>query len=135
MMMHRLWQIASVAADWLSPLYGSLPSWHRLKAIVIPNDQNLRTLAHVHGTLAIFLLAALFFRRRLASPWPIALAVGANVLNETADLLSLNAIDQLWVVLDSASDLINGIFWPLVIFVLARSGALCLTLPNGRDPR
>ena len=71
---------------------------------------------HVHAGLAIFVVTALVLRRRMRSPWPLAIVTLFALLNEGVDYLIPRTSDF------SAFDVLNTIFWPLVLFLLARRG-------------
>lgn len=75
---------------------------------------------HVHIGLAIFLGVALVFRRSLASwiPWLALLAF--EVANETMDILYWDGTGIGVDVGDSPKDIVNTMFWPTVVFLVAR---------------
>jgi hypothetical protein len=73
-------------------------------------------LLHVHVGLAIFVVTALLIRRRMRSPWPLAVVALFAVLNEAVDYLIPRTSDF------SIFDVLNTIFWPTVLFLLARRG-------------
>lgn len=73
-------------------------------------------LLHVHVGLAIFVVTALLLRRRMRSPWPLAVVAVFAVLNEAVDYLIPRTSDF------SVFDVLNTIFWPMVLFLLARRG-------------
>lgn len=73
-------------------------------------------LLHVHAGLLIFVVAALVLRRKFRSPLPLALVATLAVLNELIDWINgapSNALEPYW-------DVANTVFWPCVLFVLAR---------------
>ena len=73
-------------------------------------------LLHVHAGLAIFVAASLVLRRKFRSPIPLALVAVFAVLNELADWLdgpSADPFEPYW-------DIANTVFWPCVLFLLAR---------------
>ncbi|WP_347271145.1 hypothetical protein [Rhizorhabdus histidinilytica] len=72
-------------------------------------------LLHVHAGLLILVLARLFTRRSFASPVPLAVVAAAELINEILDRLHHGR----WMP-DTASDVINTLFWPLVIFTIER---------------
>lgn len=72
-------------------------------------------LLHVHAGLLIFVLAKLVTRRAFASPVPLACVAAAELINEIFDRLDHGR----WMP-DTASDVINTLFWPLVIFAVER---------------
>jgi hypothetical protein len=73
-------------------------------------------LLHVHVGLAIFVVTALLLRRRMRSPWPLAVVTLFALLNEAVDYLVPRTSDF------SIFDVLNTIFWPMVLFLLARRG-------------
>jgi hypothetical protein len=75
-------------------------------------------LLHVHIGLAIFVLTALFLKRRMRSPWPLAVVAIISLANEVVDFFT----HELWNWWPNALDLANTIFWPAVLFLLARRG-------------
>jgi hypothetical protein len=77
------------------------------------------TLLHVHFGLLIFVLTALVMRRRMASGWPISVVFALALLNELIDYVGPSR-SAYW---SSAGDVVNTIFWPAVLFLLARRGS------------
>lgn len=75
-------------------------------------------LLHRHVGSAIFVITALLLGRRMRSPWPLA-AVAAF---ELADEIVGYADPESWSATRSALDVPNTIFWPAVLFLLARRG-------------
>lgn len=75
-------------------------------------------LLHVHLGLAIFVVTALLLRRRMRSILPFAIVAAVALTNEVVDY----AISEPWSATRSALDVVNTIFWPLVLFLLARRG-------------
>ncbi|KKC24294.1 hypothetical protein WP12_20185 [Sphingomonas sp. SRS2] len=72
-------------------------------------------LLHVHAGLLIFLLAKLATRRSLSSPIPLACVCAGELINEIFDRMHHGR----WMP-DTASDVVNTLFWPAMIFVLLR---------------
>ena len=72
-------------------------------------------LLHVHAGLLILVLARLFTRRPFASPVPLTVVAAAELINEILDRLHHGR----WMP-DTTSDVINTLFWPLVIFAIER---------------
>ncbi|RIV85191.1 hypothetical protein D2V07_13000 [Aurantiacibacter zhengii] len=73
-------------------------------------------LLHVHAGLLIFVAASLILRRKFRSPIPLALVTAFAVLNELVDWLygpSTGAFEPI-------RDIANTVFWPCVVFLLAR---------------
>ena len=74
------------------------------------------SLIHVHVGLAIFVVTALLLRQRMRSWIPLAVVFALALLNEVVDY----NYGILWDYTSSGKDLINTIFWPTVLFLLAR---------------
>ncbi|MDQ8757264.1 hypothetical protein RCO27_13620 [Sphingosinicella sp. LHD-64] len=81
-------------------------------------------LIHVHIGLAIFVLVALVLRRRMRSPIPLAAVVALALINELVDYRAGTG----WAPVTSAFDFVNTVFWPLLLFLLARRGKGPVTL-------
>lgn len=73
-------------------------------------------LLHVHAGLLIFVLAALILRKKMRSPVPLALVVFFATLNEVVDWYSGTPQAPFEHYIDFA----NTVFWPAVLFLLAR---------------
>ena len=73
-------------------------------------------LLHVHAGLLIFVLAALVLRKKMRSPIPLALVYLFALLNEVIDALAGGSANPLEPYVDFA----NTIFWPTILFLLAR---------------
>ena len=77
-------------------------------------------LLHVHAGLMIFVAAALLFRPRMRSRVPIALvyffAVGNEVMDVFGPTPSASRLEP-WL------DIFNTVFWPTVLFIIARRRA------------
>ena len=75
---------------------------------------------HIHIGLAIFFGAALLFRRSLASwlPWLALLAF--ELVNELMDVFYWNGRGIGFDLGDSPKDVINTMFWPRVVLLVAR---------------
>ncbi len=71
------------------------------------------SLAHVHGGMAVLLLARLISRRSLATPIPLLCVVAAQIINECIDRYTHGS----WRVVDSIGDTLNTLFWPTVLFL------------------
>ena len=76
-------------------------------------------LLHVHAGLLVFVAAALLMRQRMASRFALVLVGLLAVANEVADHLgpTPSAYSQ------SAIDVLNTVFWPSILFFLARGRA------------
>ncbi len=81
-----------------------------------------RDALHVHIGLGTMIGAAMLFRREFRSflPWLIVLvaAVGGELLDMYGDLIS----PGYWQWKMSVHDIINTLFWPTIVLLLARSG-------------
>ena len=86
------------------------------KAAIISWTGAGEDLLHVHAGLLIFFLAALVLRKRPSSPIPLAHVVFFALLNELIDQLAGGANDPLEPYVDVA----NTVFWPTLLFLLAR---------------
>lgn len=75
-------------------------------------------LLHLHLGLVIFVVTALLLRRRMRSVWPLAVVAAFTLVNEIVDY----AVNDPWSATRSALDVLNTIFWPAVLFLLARRG-------------
>ena len=75
-------------------------------------------LIHVHIGLAIFVLTALLLRKRMRSPIPLIAVAVFELANEAVDYHAGAG----WRPLGSALDVVNTLFWPFVLFLLARRG-------------
>jgi hypothetical protein len=73
-------------------------------------------LLHVHAGLLIFVLSALILRKKMRSPIPLALVVFFATLNEVVDWYS--GAPQ--APFEHYIDFANTVFWPAVLFLLAR---------------
>lgn len=75
---------------------------------------------HVYVGLAVFILAALLLRRPVRSfvPWLVVFLVAA--LGEVVDMNDDLATFGHWRVSASIHDIINTLFWPSVLLLLAR---------------
>ncbi len=71
------------------------------------------SIAHVHGGMAVLLLARLVTRRSLATPIPLACVAVLQVINECADRYNHGS----WRWPDTIGDTLNTLFWPTVLFL------------------
>ncbi len=56
----------------------------------------------------------------VAAWWPLALVTVAELANEVLDRLRVGS----WRVKDTVQDIVNSVFWPAVLFGLARAGVI-----------
>ena len=71
------------------------------------------TLLHVHAGLAILFLARIVTRRSLATPVPFLIVCAAELGNELMDYLSYGS----WRWHDTLFDVVNTLFWPLMLMI------------------
>jgi hypothetical protein len=71
------------------------------------------TLAHVHGGMAMLLVARLVTRRSLATPLPLACVFALQILNECID----RYVHGSWRLPDTLGDSLNTVLWPTVLFL------------------
>lgn len=83
------------------------------KALGVTDD-----LLHLHVGLAIFVVTALLLPRRMRSPWPHAAVAAFPLANEIVDYPEPEPCSAT----RSALDVLNTMFWPAVLFLLARRG-------------
>ena len=72
-------------------------------------------LLHVHFGLLIFVVVAVAFRQRHAQRWPVALVWAFALINELVDYFAPE-----WQADTSALDVLNSVFWPTILFLVAR---------------
>jgi hypothetical protein len=70
-------------------------------------------LLHVHAGMAILFLARIVTRRSLATPIPFAVVCVAELGNEVLDRLAVGH----WNAADATADVINTLFWPLMLMI------------------
>ncbi len=75
---------------------------------------------HIYIGLAIFLGTAMVFRRSLRSWLPIGCVLAAALVGEAWDHLDGWRYRQAYSLARSWHDLWNTLFWPAVLFLLAR---------------
>lgn len=73
-------------------------------------------LLHVHAGLLIFVVAALILRRKMRSPGPLIVVVVFAAANELLDWFA----GEPALPLERYVDFANTVFWPAILFVLAR---------------
>jgi hypothetical protein len=77
-------------------------------------------LLHVHAGLLIFFATALVLRRRMRSRIPISLVYFLAIGNEVVDVFTPGHSAPSW---QSAVDILNTVFWPTLLYLLARRRA------------
>jgi hypothetical protein len=88
-------------------------------AIMAATDLS-RDALHIYAGLTACLAASLIFRRPLRSLVPLSAAIAIAVFVEMLDLRDDLVTFGYWRLKASLHDIVNTIFWPLVLFVLAR---------------
>jgi uncharacterized membrane protein YpjA len=73
-------------------------------------------LLHVHVGLALFVVSGVLLRRRMHSPLPLIVVAIFAVLNEVVDYFGEFEAQPSEPFIDIA----NTLFWPSVLFVIAR---------------
>lgn len=81
-----------------------------------------RDALHTQLGLAIFFSVALLLRQKAHQGWPIGVTVVAAVLSEVFDYGRDVARYGVWDRSGSVHDIINTVFWPLIIYLMVRSG-------------
>ena len=79
---------------------------------------------HIYIGLAVFLGSALLSRRTVRSPLPWLAALIVALVGEALDLRDGLMGFGHWLWTDSAHDILNTLFWPTVLAMLGRSGAV-----------
>lgn len=96
------------------------PMYNDLKTIASEALSLSKDALHVHLGLAIFcIVTLLFFRRRLASPWPWVATLAAALANEVLDLRGHLGLASYW--LEGAKDIANTMLWPTIAWVALRT--------------
>lgn len=87
--------------------------YHRLVTWIGDGTGATDSLLHVHAGLAVLFLARIVTRRSLATPVPFLVVCAAELANEVMDRLAFGS----WRLDDTALDVVNTLFWPLVLMV------------------
>lgn len=74
---------------------------------------------HVHIGMVIW-AACVLIAGDMGAWWPLAAVTAAELFNELLDRLREGS----WRVPDTVADIVNSVFWPAVLFTLARAGLL-----------
>ncbi|CAB1208443.1 hypothetical protein [Acinetobacter bouvetii] len=102
----------------ISAMY--LSKFQELKIFIINFTELSRDALHIHLGLLLFLVVAFFHHRQLKSKWAIwtvvIVAIAAELFDARDDLIN----HGLWRIGASMHDIINTIFWPLIIWLMAR---------------
>jgi hypothetical protein len=97
---------------WLASLPDTYASW---KTAMSDATGATEDLLHVHFGVLIFVVVAVVFRRRMHSWWPVSMVWAFALTNELVDYFAMD-----WQADTSALDVLNTIFWPTILFLVAR---------------
>ena len=100
-------------------MHAALQEYDEFKDYVAAYSGLGEELLHLHAGMAIFFLFALVFRRRLRSYVPIAAVYFFALFNEVVDFWQP---DRPSGFLPYIIDILHTIFWPTMLFLLARRG-------------
>lgn len=97
-----------------------LSNFQELKIYIVNFTDLARDALHIYAGLLVFFIVAFCHHRQLKSKfaiWAVILiAVGCELFDARDDLIN----HGYWRVGASMHDIINTIFWPLVIWLMAR---------------
>ncbi len=79
-----------------------------------------KPLLHVYFGLGIFVAAAMLLRRPFGSLLPISVVVLAQTVNEALDWARYRLDGYPWGFANWAGDTGHSLFWPVLLFLLAR---------------
>ncbi|MEP9402499.1 hypothetical protein [Sphingomonas sp. VNH70] len=71
------------------------------------------SLLHVHAGMAVLLLTRVITGRRLSTPIPLLVVALAELGNEVLDRMHYGS----WRWPDTSMDIVNTLFWPLMLYV------------------
>lgn len=74
---------------------------------------------HVHVGMVIW-VACVLIAGDIGAFWPLAVVFAAELFNELLDRLREGS----WRIPDTIADIVNSVFWPVVLFALARAGLI-----------
>lgn len=100
----------------IGELVGAYEHW---KLWLVPADENLRALVHLHGGLAVWLALVLLWRRGMSARPPLAILMTLCLLGEAADLYRPWPDIRGWMWRDLAGDIFNTLFWPVLFCLYA----------------
>lgn len=94
----------------------SFPEWYHSVTVWIARVSGLSDpILHIHAGLAVLLVARVISGRNLGSFIPFLFVVLAEAGNEVLDYMTNG-----WRAADTASDIVNTLFWPFVISLAVR---------------
>lgn len=97
---------------WLATLPDTYAGWKRAMSDATGATEDL---LHVHFGVLIFVVVAVLFRRRMHSWWPVAMVWAFALGNELVDCFATD-----WRLDASSLDVLNTVFWPTILFLVAR---------------
>ena len=100
------------------PLHGVIAFYEAMKRQLVPADESIRALIHVHAGLALWLGLALLLRRRLSSVVPLAGVWLAMAVTEIFDISTQWPVRQDWVWQHAASDMAQSLTWPTILWAV-----------------
>lgn len=105
------------------------------KLWLVPPNEDLRALVHLHGGLALWLVLVLIWRRGMSAFAPLAVVIALCLLGEAADLYRPWPHIRDWMWRDMAGDIFNTLFWPLVLWLYAswRDGRMARATDAGGE--
>ncbi len=83
-----------------------------------------RDALHTQLGLLIFFLVAIIFRRRAGALIPVTSVVLAALVVEVFDRMRDISRYGVWDTNGSLHDVINTVFWPLVLFLMVKTGCV-----------
>jgi len=108
------------------------PTVQSIKLAIISTTGLSKDALHIHAGLAIFFIAAVVLRKLLRSivPWLLVLALA--IVGELVDMRDDSLSFGYWRWDASVHDILNTLFWPSVLLLLARFSVL-FGASGGRD--
>ena len=100
-------------------IWDIISAYEAAKTALVPANQDLRALVHIHVGLAIWLGLVIVCRRGLESSLPLAGLIAASLANEAFDLAKHWPVNHSWVWRDMAGDTFNTLLWPVLIWLYA----------------
>ena len=95
-------------------------AFQTIKLVIIATTGLSRDALHIYTGLITMFMAALILRRPLRSMVPLVMVLLVASLGETIDLYDDIAFRGYWRWNASLHDLLNTMFWPTLILLLAR---------------
>lgn len=95
-------------------------AFQTIKLIIIATTGLSRDALHIYTGLITMFTAALILRRPLGTIVPLVMVMLVGALGETIDLYDDIAFRGYWRWNASLHDFLNTMFWPTIIFLLAR---------------